>query len=102
MVAGLPAKSMAAAPSTFDPGFSDTLQENGDCVFTSGNPLHVSAASPDSASVAVPVKDDVGVFSTAPLAGEVMDSTGGVLSSLTFRLAFALLPARSVATPAMF
>src|SRR5213594_4063945 len=101
MVAGLPAKSMAAAPSAFDPGFTDTLQENGDCA-ASGDPLHVSAASPDSASVAVPVKDHVGVFNTVPLAGEVMDSTGGVLSSLTFRLAFALLPARSVATPAMF
>jgi hypothetical protein len=63
-------------------------------------PLQVTAATPESASEAVPVTEIVEVLKIAPAAGEAMLSVGAVLSRLILTEAGAeVLPAMSTATP---
>src|SRR2546428_11426572 len=56
-------------------------------------------ATPDNASVALPVITSAGLVTVTPLCGELITSTGGVSSSLTIAEALAVLPALSSAVP---
>jgi hypothetical protein len=56
-------------------------------------------ATPESASIVVPVICKVEEAETELLAGEAMLMTGGVLSSLIVTVVVALFPAMSVAVP---
>ncbi len=97
----LPARSVACTEIEFVPGVKATLQVKEEPVTVAAIPLQVTVAMPERASLAVPIKVAVGVVSTAPDAGDVIETVGGVLSMLMLAVAVALFPARSVALPVM-
>jgi hypothetical protein len=96
-----PATSVASTVIVFRPGVRVTEQLNAPLRNAAAIPLHVTAATPDRRSVAVPLNANAEAFTTALLAGELMVRTGGVLSRLMVALALLLLPATSVAVPAI-
>jgi hypothetical protein len=55
--------------------------------------LHITLATPDSASDTVPVTVIAAFVTTLPFTGEAIEMTGGVLSRFTVALAVAELPA---------
>ena len=59
----------------------------------------MTAETPDTASVTVPVTEAEDELTVAPFAGEVMLNVGGVLSRLTVTDVEAVFPAASVAVP---
>src|SRR5580700_9344686 len=77
----LPAASVAVSVSVSGPpviaGAQFTAPPAPTVVAT---PLHVADVMPDSASIAVPLSDAGEAISVAPGAGDVMVTTGGVLS----------------------
>lgn len=81
------------------PGVRVTGQLNELLCSDAETPLQVTVDTPDSASDAEPVTETVDVLRVAPLAGEVMLSTGAVLSIFSTRLVVAEFPAASVAVP---
>jgi hypothetical protein len=64
-----------------------------------GTPLHVTAETPDKASLTVPASATPAAEKVVPSAGEVTFRTGGVLSMLRVTLAVAEVPAVSVTVP---
>jgi hypothetical protein len=94
-----PAMSVAETAIVLAPAFSVTEQLNDPPCSVAATPLHVVAAISERASVALPETVTVEAVETKPLAGELIVSTGGVLSRLTLMLAVALFPALSVTVP---
>src|SRR5439155_4731024 len=78
---------------------SDTLQFRTVCTGVAEAPLHVTLATPERASVTVPVTVTVGINRIAPSGGELMVTTGGVLSTFTATLVMPTFPATSTAVP---
>jgi hypothetical protein len=66
-----------------------------------GAPLQVTPATPESASVTVPVMVTLGTVTTVAFSGDTMVRLGGVLSIFTAAEALAVFPARSRAAPEM-
>src|SRR5579859_1273808 len=62
-------------------------------------PLQETLATPESASVTVPVTCNRALLTNALLSGVVIEITGGVLSILTMAVVLALFPALSTAVP---
>ena len=62
-------------------------------------PSQVTEATPESASLTNPVTLVEVPVKTAPEAGDVMETVGGVLSRLTTSFAVAVFPALSIAVP---
>jgi len=82
MVVGFPAASVAAATTEFAPGANVNEQLKRFPLTVAAPPLHVTPATPERASVIVPVALMDDMKKRAPSAGEVRVKTGGVLSML--------------------
>src|SRR5712691_9662729 len=95
----LPASSLASAVIAFVPGVNVTRQSTCVPATVAGTSLHVTPATPESASATIPLMTASEVNSVLPLAGDVIVKLGGVLSMLTVTLAVAVFPALSMATP---
>lgn len=87
----------------FDPDTRFTLQLKLDPESEAAVPLHVTVATPETPSVSVPLIPivDVPKAIVEPLAGELVLTTGYVLSRLTVTDALALYPPVSVTVPEM-
>src|SRR5215472_1381542 len=94
-----PATSVTTTLMVLGPALSGTPQVRAAPLTWAGNPLQVTPATPESASVTVPSMVTVGTITSVPFFGEVMARTGGVLSMLRLADAVAVLPARSRAVP---
>src|SRR5262245_34496282 len=79
------------------PGISTCEQLKEPALKAAGVWPHLTDATPDNTSPTTPLTVTVEVFTTAPAAGDVTDTTGGVLSRLMMDVAGARLVARSVA-----
>src|SRR5215467_14639134 len=77
------------------PGVRDWEQLKEEPVNVAGEPLHFALATPESASLTLPLTVITEVRTTAPSRGVVTVTNGGVLSSLTVALVDAELPATS-------
>ena len=97
----LPAASVAAMLIECCPSLNERLHVNGPTGGTIALPLHTEPATPETASLMVPVTTTAEASSTAPSAGAVMSICGTVLSRLMVAVAVALLPAASVTVRAI-
>ena len=77
------------------PGTNVCEQVNADPATVATELPQLTVATPESASVTVPCIVIADVFNTAPAVGEVMVTTGGVLSRLIKAVAEAEFPAKS-------
>src|SRR5689334_1431364 len=96
-----PARSVAVIAMLFAPAASGTGPSvKVPSAATAATMLPAATfASPDTASVALPLTVTVSVETVAPDGGDVSTSDGGVRSMLTVRVVVALFPARSTAAP---
>lgn len=99
--ATFPAMSVACTAIALGPGTSVRLQVMFDVARVAGTPLQVTDASPESPSLAMPVRASWGVVTIVPGVGTVIAMSGGVLSSLTVKEVLAVLPVLSVTVPEM-
>lgn len=93
--------SVAWMEIEFAPGARLTVHEKPELERTAAAPLQATEAIPEILSVSdplIPIEDVLSAI-VEPLAGDAMDSMGGVLSSFTVTEVFAVFPAESVATP---
>src|SRR5260221_10575701 len=90
-----PAASDACTWMELVPGTSDCEQLNVAPDNVAIEPPQLTVVTPESASVPVPCTVMVDVLNTAPAVGEVIGTTGGVLSSLIIAVAEAEFPATS-------
>src|SRR5271155_3952323 len=98
-VAVFPARSVACTPIEFAPCVRVSEQANDPLCTVPAAPLHVSAATADSASETLPETVRAEEVRVAPLVGDVMLNTGGVLSRLIVVETVDAFPATSVAMP---
>lgn len=98
-IAQLPARSDATTLIELDTDESGTVHAKFDPDKLAGTLLQDTLATPERASVAVPVIATYGVLTTAPLDGLVMLRVGGVISRLIVALVVPVLFAVSVAVP---
>src|SRR5687768_6858269 len=98
-VATLPATSVAVSVSVLSPLTSGGAQSRTPFAPRTDAPLHVAAAMPESASMAVPLSAAGETSVVAPGSGEVIVTTGAMVSMLSNTDAVAVLPARSCAAP---
>jgi len=96
-----PATSVAWTEMVLGPAARFNSQLNVPLSIKPVAPLHVTPAKPERESAIVPVRLVIPWFSTAFSAGDVIATLGGVLSTLRLTVAWAVLPARSLAIPEM-
>jgi len=96
-----PATSAACAVIVFAPEFNVTVHAKEPPVTVPAVPLQVTPATPDKASVTLPLTFSDDDVSVAPFAGDVMVKTGGVRSMFNVTLAVLVFPAVSVTVPVM-
>ena len=96
-----PATSVAVTGMLFGPLTRPTEQENVPVCIVAACPEHTTVATPEVASVTVPLIVSVRLLTVALFAGEVMDSVGAVLSSFTGTETETVEPLASVAVPEM-
>jgi hypothetical protein len=82
-VAVLPAASVAIVVMVLGPGLSVAPQENVPPLIAAKPPLQVTPATPERLSLTVPVTVSDDEVTVAPLAGEVMATSGAWVSSFT-------------------